>query len=326
MTKGTVLFDNKRVIITGATGTIGMALIRRCIDHGIEAVVLVNPESRRLSRIPDDPLVKVIKCGLSDLADADVASLGLDKIEDDDDRFADAMIHLAWSGTIGDGRNNRQLQEQNAAYAEDAVRLAGRLGCNVFVGAGSQAEYGRVSGEISPDTPCAPENEYGRAKLSAGIATRRLCRKMGIRHIWPRILSIYGPYDGEMTMIMSLISSLLEGKVPALTKGEQMWDYLYADDAADAILLLAEKGTDGCIYPIGSGVARPLREYIEIIRDLIDPSLELGFGQVPYSDRQVMHLCADISQLTAHTGFSPQVDFAEGAARTIAYVKDHSDR
>ena len=127
-------------------------------------------------------------------------------------------------------------------------------------------------------------------------------------------------------MIISLISALLEGKVPALTKGEQMWDYLYADDAADAILLLAEKGIDGCIYPIGSGVARPLREYIEIIRDLIDPSLELGFGQVPYSDRQVMHLCADISQLTAHTGFAPQVDFPEGAARTVAYVKDHIHR
>ncbi len=316
--------DLKTVVITGATGTIGMALIRRCIERGIRAFILVNPESRRLGRIPDDPLITVIKCGLSDLADADGASLGLERT--DDGRFADAMIHLAWSGTIGDGRNNRALQEQNAAYAEDAVRLAKRLGCTVFVGAGSQAEYGRVSGVISADTPCAPENEYGRAKLSAGIATRKLCRELGIRHIWPRILSIYGPYDGEMTMIMSLISALLAGSVPALTKGEQMWDYLYADDAADAILLLAEKGVDGCIYPIGSGVARPLREYIEIIRDLIDPSLELGFGQVPYSDRQVMHLCADISALSSHTGFAPRVDFTEGASATIAFVRDRDRR
>ena len=312
-----------RVIITGATGTIGMALIRKCIEDDVEAVVLANPDSSRLSRLPDDPHVKVIKCGLSDLADADGDCLGLEKISGSG-RYADAMFHLAWGGTFGDARNNRGLQQQNAKYAEGAAKLAGRLGCDVFVGAGSQAEYGRVSGVISASTPCAPENEYGRAKLEAGIATRRLCAQLSIRHIWPRILSIYGPYDGEKTMIMSLISSLLEGAVPPLTKGEQMWDYLFADDAADALMLLARKGRDGCIYPIGSGVARPLREYIETIRDVIDPQLKLGFGQVPYSDKQVMHLCADISELTAHTGFVPHVSFEEGAKRTVDFVRNNS--
>ena len=101
-----------------------------------------------------------------------------------------------------------------------------------------------------------------------------------------------------------------------------MWDYLYADDVAEAFMLLADKGRDGCVYPIGSGVARPLREYIEIIRDEIDPSLPLGFGEVPYSDKQVMHLCADISKLREDTGFAPKVSFEEGARRTIEFVKD----
>lgn len=309
----------RRILITGATGTIGMALINKCIESKIEVIALVNPESRRLDRVPKDPLVKVIKCGLDGLSSATASSLGIEEIASGSGVFADAFIHLAWGGTFGDSRNNKCLQDKNAAYALDAVRLAKRLGCSVFVGAGSQAEYGRVSGVLTPDTPCNPENEYGRAKLRASCESRTLCRELGIRHIWTRILSIYGPYDGEGTMVMSVIRKLLSGQKPSLTAGEQMWDYLYCSDAANALLLLAEHGRDGSVYPIGSGTARPLREYIEIIRDEIDPDLPLGFGEVPYSDKQVMHLCADISTLQRDTGFEPEVGFREGIQSTIKY-------
>ena len=309
----------RRVIITGATGVVGMAITRKCIEKGIEAILLVNPASSRLARIPDDPLVKVVKCGLEDMS-VSRGTVLFDTLLDSD-QTVDAFIHLAWGGTFGDVRNDKALQDKNAEYALDAVRLAHRLGCSVFVGAGSQAEYGRVEGVLKPDTPCNPENEYGRAKLRASIETRKLCHELGIHHVWPRILSIYGPYDGEKTMVMSLITSLLSGEKPSLTAGEQMWDYLYADDAGEAMLALVEHGVDGSIYPIGSGIARPLREYIEIIRDQIDPSLPLGFGEVPYSEKQVMHLCADISRLSEDTGFSPKVGFAEGARRTIEWVK-----
>ncbi len=326
----------RRVVITGATGVVGMALINKCIEHGIEAVVLVNPNSSRLDRIPSDPLVKVIRCGLEDFATVGVTGLGIDEIGPDGrvfDRvsdageavYANAMFHLAWGGTFGDARNDKALQDKNHDCALDAVRLAKRLGCSVFVGAGSQAEYGRVSGKLTTDTPCDPENEYGRSKLRTSVDTRALCRELGIRHVWPRILSIYGPYDGEKTMVMSVISSLLMGQKPSLTAGEQMWDFLYASDAATALMLLAEKGKDGGIYPIGSGTARPLKEYIEIIRDEIDPALPLGFGEVPYSDKQVMHLCADISKLCEDTGFKPSVGFREGIRNTISYMKQVVD-
>lgn len=308
-----------RIIITGATGTIGMALLNKCIESKTEAVALVNPGSSRLDRIPNDPLVKVIKCGLDDLASVTAGSLGIEEADPGSGVFADAFMHLAWGGTFGDSRNNRELQDKNVLYALDAVRLAKRLGCSVFVGAGSQAEYGRVSGILTPDTPCNPENEYGRAKLRASEETRMLCRELGIRHIWTRILSIYGPYDGDNTMVMSVIRKLLSGEKPSLTAGEQMWDYLYCSDAANALLLLAGRGRDGGVYPIGSGTARPLCEYIEMIRDEIDPRLPLGFGEVPYSDKQVMHLCADISALRADTGFEPEVEFEEGIRRTIKY-------
>lgn len=87
------------------------------------------------------------------------------------------------------------LQNYNVIYALDAVELAHCCGCRTFVGAGSQAEYGRFEGKLRPDTPAFPENGYGMAKLCAGEMTRIQAHKYGIKHIWARILSVYGPYD-----------------------------------------------------------------------------------------------------------------------------------
>ena len=84
---------------------------------------------------------------------------------------------------------------------------------------------------------------------------------------------------------------------------------------------MAVQGKNNGIYPVGSGNARPLREYIEMIRDEIDPSLSLGFGEIPYGEKQVMHLEADISALKADTGFEPHTDFKIGIRKTIDYVR-----
>ena len=75
------------------------------------------------------------------------------------------------------------------------------------------------------------------------------------------------------------------------------------------------------VYPLGSGKARPLREYIEIMRDAIDPSLKLGFGEIPYAPLQVMHLQADITDLEQDTGFRPSVAFETGIQDTIEWMR-----
>lgn len=237
-------------------------------------------------------------------------------------RPVDAFFHLGWGQTTGEGRNDMSAQIGNIQYTLDAVHAAARLGCHVFLGAGSQAEYGRVEGPLCSDTPCFPENGYGMAKLCAGQMSRIECQKFGIRHEWVRILSVYGPYDGKNSMISSVIRTLLHGEKPALTMGEQQWDYLFAEDAAEALFRAALHGSDGKIYPLGSGRAQPLCKYICELRDQIDPSLPLGFGDVPYQEKQVMNLQADISQLTQDTGWVPCTPFSVGIQKTIQWMKE----
>ena len=303
-----------RIVITGATGAVGTALIAEGIRQNVEMLVICRKASKRRQQIPDHPLVKVLELNMEEYETYQPP---------EGETPYDVFYHFAWGGTTGDGRNDCEIQEKNIRYALDAAALAKRFGCSAFVGAGSQAEYGRVEGNLNSQTPAFPENGYGMAKLCAGQMTRLYCRQVGMRHVWTRILSIYGPGDGAGSMVMSAIHRLLAGETPAFTKGEQQWDYLYSGDAAKALLLLGEKGHDGGVYCLGSGKARPLADYIGMIRDAIDPRLSVALGAVPYAPGQVMYLCADIAKLKEDTGFVPEVSFEEGIKKTIMWVKEH---
>ena len=296
-----------KAIITGATGAVGMALIEELLARGAYVTVLCRQGSARSAQINESERLKKIDCSLDGMHSLDLGG------------GYDVFFHLAWDGTTGVQRNDMELQNKNVAYTLDAVRLAHRSGCSVFVGAGSQAECGRHEKPINSKTPAFPENGYGMAKLCAGQMSRGLCAQLGIRHEWARILSVYGKYDGERSLVMSTVAKLLRGERPSLTAGEQTWDFIYSADAARALADIAERGRDGAIYCIGSAKARPLREYVELIRDTVRPDASLGFGEIPYAEGQVMYLCADIDELTADTGFVPRVGFIEGIKETVEW-------
>lgn len=302
----------KRAVITGATGTIGRALIYELLQNGIEILALCRRKGRA-GELPTHPLLRVQYCSLSELS----------ALQHSSEKPYDVFYHFGWAGTNGAERNTPHLQCDNIRYALDAVCAAKRLGCHTFIGAGSQAEYGRVTDALTPTTPTFPENGYGIAKLAAGGLTRLAASANGMRHIWVRILSIYGPYDNEKSLVSSTILSLMRGEPPQLTKGEQLWDFLYSRDAARALFLLAAHGKHGAVYPLGSGIARPLKEYLLLLRDTVAPHVPLEFGAIPYSKNQVMHLCADITTITADTGWRPTTSFSDGIRETAAWWSTH---
>lgn len=303
-----------RAVLTGATGMIGATLVQTLLKEGVEVWALVRRSSARISHLPVNDKLHLIDTELSEL---EQLTQHMEKLP----QKADAFFHLGWEGTYGVSRNDVYLQHRNIKYTLDAVKLASRLNCEVFVGAGSQAEYGRCHDIIHPTTPAFPETGYGIGKLCAGQMSRNLCRQLGIRHIWARIFSVYGPMDQDYTMVMSGIYQLLRGERPRYTKGEQLWDYIYAEDAAKALYLAAWKGTDQSVYCIGSGQVCPLKEYIFAIRDAVDVNASIGLGEIPYPDGQVMYLQADIKTLTEDTGFIPSVSFEEGIQKTVQWCR-----
>lgn len=297
----------KRAIVTGATGAVGTALVRELIENNIETLVLCREGSSRIQQIPKHPLVTLRYCSLDQLA----------FIENDTGKTFDVFYHLAWEGTTGVARNDMYLQHRNARYALDAVDAAHRFGCKKYIGAGSQAEYGRVDGVLRSDTPTFPETGYGIAKLCAGQMSREQAHQLGMEHNWVRILSVYGPNDGEQSVVMYTINKLKNHEIPQFTKGEQIWDYLYSDDAGRAFRLIGEKGIDGKVYVLGSGKAKPLGKYLEDIRNIVNPTGEIALGAIPYGDKQIMFLQADITELVRDTAWQPSMDFKNGITNIL---------
>lgn len=299
------------VVVDGATSMLGLALISECMARGIKVLAIARKESKRLERIPNVKYVKTILCNQEDFANLDITELGKYEV----------YYHFAWGSVLAKERRDVKLQEPNIKYTFDAVYLAQRLGCSRFVGAGSQAEYGRVSGVISPQTPVNPEVAYGIAKYAAGKMAMMLCEGIGMECIWTRTFSVYGLGDNDTTLIMYTIGELLKGNRPIFTKAEQKWDYLYSKDAGAAFYLIGEKGKNKKVYCIGSDCSRPLSEYIYMIRNLIDPALPLGIGELEYAPLQVMNLQADISELKEDTGYEQKYSFEEGIRETIEWYK-----
>lgn len=293
---------------------IGTALINECIKKGIEVYAVLRASSGKKMRLPESEKLHMVDCSLEELETLS------QKIMEKCDTF----YHIAW-GNTGENRNSStELQSRNIAYTLAAVKAAYALGCRRFIGAGSQAEYGPMDvAKISPDSPVNPTTPYGAAKLASGQLARMLCKELGMECIWPRIFSVYGIYEKETTMVASGLRKMLAGEKTSFTPALQRWDYLFSADAGRAYYLIGEKGKDGAVYCVGSGKAAPLKDYIEIMAELTGAE-ETGIGVRPYPVGAVMNLCADISSLTADTGFVPEYTFREGIRETITWLKTGS--
>lgn len=293
----------KRVLITGVTSMIGVALVEHLLERGCEVTGIVRPGSDHCSRLPQHPTLKLIEKDMGELLQlSEILPHGYD-----------AFYHLAWSNTGITRDTNTIGQIGNIQMTLETLELCARIGCETFVGAGSQAEFGpKTKGPIGNNSPEEPITAYGICKLAAGKLAILRSQELGIRCIWPRIFSVFGPNDRESSLLSYVIHCLLEHKIPLLTDGTQTWDYLYSADAAKALCLIGEKGQHGKKYCIGSGVGRPLREYVEIIRSQIQPDAEIGYGKIDMPKNSVQYLVADTKELFEDTGFKPDYTFEDG--------------
>jgi nucleoside-diphosphate-sugar epimerase len=297
-----------KVFVTGASGFIGSYVCRDLAAAGHEILALSREASPwRLADVRDQ--ITLVRGGLED---PEVWGEQLTAFQ------PQAVAHLGWMGVGNFDRNNLH-QVKNVGWTTDLVERSARSGARVFVGVGSQAEYGSRAVNGGPEIPTTV---YGESKLAAGRLSAIMSQQLEMRFAWMRVFSTFGPMDHPYWMIPSLIRDLLRRSKPALTEGHQKWDFLFVADAARAIRTVLESESASGVYPLGSGEAPQLRSTIEALRDEIDPKLALGFGAVPYRPDQVMHLQADVTRLK-DLGWQPEKSLRQGLVDTVDWYRSN---
>jgi nucleoside-diphosphate-sugar epimerase len=304
-----------RCLVTGATGFIGSWLVRRLLAdrHSVAILARSSSSTWRIASCLDS-LTKI---------EGDLTCIG-------DSRPAihafapDVVFHLAWTG----GNSSKFANDVSQVYANvpgtlELLRIASETNATAFVNFGSCVEYGEYRIPVRESDPVLPKSLYGRAKYAVEELMQAIAPALDLRFVSLRLFWAYGPADDPARLVPSLISKLLKGERHPMTKGDQLWDYLYIEDVIEAIVSVMNTPSVEGIFNLGSGHAESLREVARKTSILAgNPSL-LGIGDLPYGPGQVMHLEADITRLREATGWQPRVGLEEGLRATVAWYKEN---
>jgi len=302
-----------RIVITGATGFIGSNLARYFLERGAIVYALVRPGSKNRAALLVHENLKVVDCGLEHVEDC-IPAIG----------HADAFFHLAWGGVNREEIDSPEVQARNVSGSLECVRTAARLGCGMFMDAGSRVEYGAVDGVMREDVECHPINQYGRAKWEFYQKAAPLCRKLGLNYFHLRFFSVYGYGDHPWSIISTLVRDLRQDKKVSLSACLHQWNFMYIEDAVQAVYELYRHGRpDGepCSYIVniaGSDI-RPLRSFVEEIHEIVGYRGELEYGTFVQAKEGALSIRPDISRLCRLTrgDWKEQYTFRQGIEETI---------
>lgn len=300
-----------KYIITGSTSFIGIELSRLLIGKGHDVYAVRRPSSTSINGI--SPKAHIIYANMSDYSSL------YERIPK-----ADAFINLAWGGTGHDGRNVADIQKENVENTLQAIQSANRMGCKIFVEAGSQAEYGTVIDEITEDTQCNPFSEYGKAKLEVKERAFDLCDRLGMKYIHLRIFSVFGENDHPWTLVMSSVDKMLKGETVNLSPCTQLWNFIYVKDAVKQIVGLCEYAINSDnfkheVYNIASDDTRELKVFVEELKHLTNSDSKLNFGAIQPSN--IVSLRPNITKLLSATHIMTFTPFADVVYLIIKKLK-----
>lgn len=166
-----------------------------------------------------------------------------------------------------------------------------------------------------------PESPYAAAKLAAGAYARMFVKLYDTPVVSLRPFMAYGPGQNPTKIIPYTILSLLRGDAPQLSSGDRALDWVYVEDVIDAFLAAASRsGVEGRTLDLGWGTAVRIRDVVDRVTRLVDPSITPWYGARP--DRpDVRTRVADADATTAALGWRPTTSLDRGLAHTVEWYR-----
>lgn len=336
-----------RILITGVTGMAGSHLADYLLQReGLEVYGTFRWRSRmdNLDNLKKDGRLNIIASDLEatlpnrgdssklNLMEADitdpfsmkrvVATVKPDRIFH---LAAQSYVHASWSAPAETLHTNI-IGEVNLL---EAVRAAG-IDPVIHI-AGSSEEYGYVLPNELPvkeTNTLRPLSPYGVSKVAQEMLAYQYFRSYGLKSIVTRGFNHEGPRRGEVFVTSSFAKQIAEIekglKEPVLYTGDlsSKRDWSDVRDLVRAYWLVVEKGTTGEVYNIGSGVAREVREMLDMLLGMTDVSIEVRVDPARLRPSDAKVLVCDATKFQKLTGWQPQIPFEKTMKDLLNYWRE----
>lgn len=308
-------------LVTGGAGFIGSNFVRHVLDHTDHTVTVLDKltyagNRASLEGLPDDRF-DFVQGDICDAALVDTVAAG-----------ADVVVHFA-----AESHNDNSLRDPSPFLQTNLIGTytlleAVRKHQTRYHHISTDEVYGDLElddpAKFTEQTPYNPSSPYSSTKAGSDLLVRAWVRSFGVSATISNCSNNYGPYQHVEKFIPRQITNVLDGGRPKLYgKGENVRDWIHADDHSAAVLTIIDKGVIGETYLIGANGEKNNKEVVEaILTELGQPAD--AYDLVTDRPGHDLRYAIDATRLRTELGWEPRFsDFAAGLADTIAWYRDH---
>lgn len=324
-----------KILVTGGAGFIGSAVVRLAVSRGHE---VVNLDALTYAACLEN-VASVAGSNLYSFEQADIRDRArLDEI------FSihrpDVVMHLAAESHVDrsiDGPGDFILTNINGTYnmleaARSYWQGAGRPAGFRFHHISTDEVFGSLGaeGQFTEDTSYDPRSPYSASKAASDHLVRAWHETYGLPVVLTNCSNNYGPFHFPEKLVPVVILNALAGKpIPVYGGGENVRDWLYVEDHADALLLVVEQGALGRSYNIGGENERRNIDLVKTICGILDakrPKAAPYAAQITYVTDRPGHdarYAIDPSRIREELGWRPSVTVEEGLEKTVQWYLDN---
>ncbi len=310
-----------RLLVTGGAGFIGSNFVHHVIAHTDHTVTVLDKltyagNRASLAGLPEDRVHLVV----GDIADAAV----VDPLVAE----ADAVVHYAAESHNDNSLHDpRPFLDTNIIGTYTLLEAARRHDVR-FHHISTDEVYGDLElddpARFTESTPYNPSSPYSSTKAGSDLLVRAWVRSFGVRATISNCSNNYGPYQHVEKFIPRQITNVLRGIRPKLYgTGENVRDWIHADDHSSAVLTILDKGEIGQTYLIGADGEKDNKTVVELILQLSGQPTD-AYDLVTDRPGHDLRYAIDSTKLRTELGWAPTYgDFESGLAATIDWYRDN---